>query len=302
MRRQSHTAIKIAQRCLRKYWYRYHARLEPIERPAHLERGSNLHKLFELQYKGEPWETDNPDDAFLMERYIAHYEKEDAGFDVIAVEEDFVMTIWGYEIVFKPDLVVAINGETWIVDHKTTTRIPDEWNPYNMTDLQHLLYVEGMKQNGYDIAGFMFNYVRTKPPRIPRLIKDGSRIADVRRIDTDFHTLKEFAEEHGMESHSDVKERLNILANTPNAFFQRHFLLRNDAAVSEAVFDTGSTLHLLEMAEDIQYYPRHVLPGWAGSASCSNCEFQEICSMDAMGFDTSNLTVLGLQQRPVREK
>ena len=177
-RRYSHSALKTAQRCLKQWSYKYIDRLEPVVGKPHLEKGSELHALLEQYYRGlEFADYKSEEDVEIIQRYLDHYYKD--SWEIIAVEHEYEMTLGGFTLVFIPDLVVRINGEVWIVDHKSTASIPDEWDLYNMSDFQHLLYIEGMRQNGYDVAGFIFNYIRTKPPTMPKLRKDGTVLAKV---------------------------------------------------------------------------------------------------------------------------
>jgi len=298
-RRYSHSALKTAQRCLKQWSYKYIDRLEPVVSKPHLEKGSELHALLEQYYRDE-WFSGNygsDDNTEIIQRYLHHYAKDD--WEILHIEEEFEMIVNGYTLVFIPDLVVRINGEVWIVDHKTTVRIPDEWDLYNMGDFQHLLYLEGMEQNGYDeVAGFIFNYIRTKPPTMPKLRKDG-KIADIRRLDTDYNTLLMFAEEHGLEKDPDVEEKLAILAHTPNKFFQRHHILYNEHAVAQAVHDTAQALTFLEEAEIESMYPRHVISGGGGYMSCAKCDYQPLCHTEMLGMNV-DLEVLGYRERERR--
>ena len=308
MRRYSHTALKMFQRCAKKWSYRYIDRLEPAVKSTALTRGNEIHLLLEYYYSPisagvlDDLEDISLENQELLLRYGDFYAKEDFDWEIISVEQEYEMTIGGYTLVFKPDLVIRIYDEVWIVDHKSTVKIPDEHDLYNMTDFQHLLYIEGMKQNGYDVRGFLFNYIRTKPPTQPKLRKDG-KIADLRRIDTDAGTLQAFAELHGLDGDSDVEDKLTILRHTPNKFFQRHFILTNEHAVQEAVVSTAAVLRHMENNEldrDGPVYPRHVLPGWAGSAACSKCEFQGICQTEMFGMKV-DLELLDLVVRPRRD-
>jgi len=297
-RRYSHTALKMFQRCAKRWSYRYINRLEPAVKGEALSRGSDLHQMLEYYYSEEEWDLEEftTENQKLIVAYDQHYGEEE--WEIVSVEHEYEMTIGAYTLVFKPDLVVRINGEIWIVDHKTTVRIPDEYDEYNMTDFQHLLYIEGMKQNGYDVRGFLFNYIRTKAPTQPKLRKDG-KIADLRRLDTDVPTLTAFAELVGLDTDPDVIDKLVILHHTANKFFQRHFILTNDHAVDEAVYSTVLVLEEMEIAERNEAYPRHVLPGWAGAAACSKCEFQGICQTEMLGMDV-DLELLDLVVRPRR--
>lgn len=299
-RRHSHTGMKMFQRCALKWKYRYIDRLDAKEKSVALQRGVTLHDIFDGNYRGLPLPVGiTQEDTDLLRRYKLKWDAEDADWTILHVEKEFEFDIGPFTVVFKPDLVIEINGEVWIVDHKTTANIPDEWDPYNMGDFQHLLYVAGMQALGYNVRGFLFNYIRTKPPTQPKLIKDGSRIADVRRVDTDYGTLRGFAGEHGMENDEDVVARLSILANTPDKFFQRHFLLVNDHAVEEMLRDVEIILHEMNKAEELDEFPRHVVAGWGGGMACSRCEFQPLCQSELLGMNT-DMVLLNYEERPRR--
>lgn len=276
MRIYSHSAIKTFQRCARKWAFLYKDRIIPEFKPAAMERGIELHELLAEYYDGSKTgagflpDTENEEYRDLLWRYDNHWSDDDQKWKVYAVEEELETMVYGHKVVFKPDLVVNINDELWIVDHKTTANIPEEYDPYNMTDFQHLLYVAGMQELGYNIAGFIFNYIRTKPPAEVKLIKDGSRIADVRRVDTDYNTLQKFAMENGVMD-EDTKDRLNLIRHSPNKFFQRHFLPVNQTAVDNAMEDIFHILTDMRTAEVHSNYPRHVVAGFGGSMSCARC-------------------------------
>ena len=304
MRRYSHSSIKRFQRCQYSWKKYYIDRIEPTEKKAHFARGVDLHEGLELYHTFDPkfaeWMLDaDPADRDILVRYADKWDEE---WTVIDTEAELEMTIGPYTLVFIPDLIVEIAGEVWIVDHKTTANIPDEWDPYNMTDFQHLLYVEGLRQNGYDVKGFIFNYLRTKPPTQPALVKDGSKISNLRALDTDFDTLRNFAETTGFLDDEDVKDKLYILKNAPDRYFQRHFLMAPDAAVEQAVKDVYTVLQEMsdkEHGRGSRNYPRHVMAGYAGSAACKSCEYQPLCHQELMG-EVVHLDLLGYQIREER--
>jgi hypothetical protein len=61
---------------------------------------------------------------------------------------------------FVVDLVVELWGNLWIVDHKTSGRLPRR-NDDAMAD-QWTLYVWGLRQHGYEIFGSIHNFARTE--------------------------------------------------------------------------------------------------------------------------------------------
>jgi hypothetical protein len=173
-----------------------------------------------------------------------------------------------------------------------------------MSDFQHLLYLAGVEQvYGEAPAGFIFNYIRTKAPTQPTLIKDGSRISNVRALDTDARTLAEFALLTNQLNDPDVIEKLKILRLAPDRFFQRHFLPISHSAVEEAVRSTKAVISEMSRKEYDRgplTLPRHVLPKHAGTQSCGSCAYQSICHAELLGIEV-DVTVLGLMERPERE-
>lgn len=309
MRRYSHSSLKMFQRCPKKFEYNYIHRLSPIDTPLHLERGRELHELLASFYADDEAFHDiylgaTPENMEIFERYTDKWEEADEAWEIIATEEELEMIIGAHTLVFIPDMVVRINGELWVVDHKTTANIPDEWDPYNMSDFQHLLYLAGVEQvYGEKPAGFIFNYIRTKAPTQPTLIKDGSRISNVRALDTSYGKLLRFASETNQLEDPDVQEKLKILRLAPDRYFQRHFLPISESAVSQAVKDTHAVLSEMSNKENLRgplTFPRHVLPKHAGTQSCGSCAYQAICHAELLGIEV-DVSVLGYMERPERE-
>ncbi len=306
MRTYSHSALKTAQRCYKAWAYKYIERLQPKERKAHLERGSHLHESLEFLYNKDIesqedwWNESSEADQDILSRYADEYNDKD--WEILHVEETFEMSVGSHMLVYKPDLVVRINGDVWVVDHKTTANIPDEYDPYNMTDFQHLIYVAGMKEIYPETAGFIFNYIRTKAPTQPALIKDGSRIGNLRAMDTTYSMLKNFAEVTGQDGDPDVQDKLNILMHTPNKYFQRHYIMVPLSTLYQALEDTEAVLDELAKKETLGGpYPRHVLSKGTGYASCNNCDYQSICHADLLGINR-DMVALDYIGRPRRDK
>jgi hypothetical protein len=303
MRKYSHSALKVFQRCQKKWSYIYIDKIVPKEVAKYFERGSNLHEHLAIFYS-DTYEGPIPDlsdrDAELLTRYFKKWGKEDEKWKVLSVEEDYEFEVGGFQVVFKPDLVVEINDEAWIVDHKTTASIPDEWDPYNMSDFQHLLYVAGMRNAGYNIKGFIFNYISTKAPKQPYLVKDGSRIAYLAQLATDYDTLWDFAVKNRMSEDPDVQEKLAIIRGAPDRFFQRHYLMVPDKAIDNALSDVSDVLYNMHEAEEYEYYPRHVVAGYGGSMACSKCPYQPICHAELLGIDTKELLLTMYKRKEKR--
>jgi len=304
----SHSALKLFQRCQLRWKYKYIDRLDSKDRPKHFERGSDLHALLEVYYGGEDegntvWDSASDENLEVMLRYADKWRAEDYDWEVLSIEEEFHLEIGEHTLVFIPDLIVKIGDDVWVVDHKTTANIPDEWDEYNMTDFQHLLYIAGVRLLYPTTRGFLFNYIRTKAPTQPKLIKDGSRIAGVRAIDTDYNTLKEFADKTRTLD-NDTMEKLQILKHAPDRFFQRHYIIAPDSAVDQCIADVEQVLAEMYYKERhsglTMTYPRHVIGGFAGAMACSKCEFQPLCHAELLGINTE-IVALNYIERPKKE-
>lgn len=309
MRTYSVSAVKLWQRCQLAWFYRYIRRIESDSEKPYLKRGGDLHEGLELYHTMDPafpqWLLQaDPEDAELIVRYATKYEEDDFDWEVLHAEEPFEIMVGSHKFVYIPDLVVRIGEDVWIVDHKTTKNIPDEWDPHNMTDLQHLIYIAGMQEIYPNIRGFMFNYLRTKAPTKPTLIKDGSRIANLRAMDTDYDTLMDYATRLGLPIEGDLADKLTILKHGPDRYFQRHYIMTSPEAVRQAVKDLDATLSAMsdkEHGRGKTTYPRTVMGAGSGYQSCNSCEFQTICHTELMGIEV-DIDVLGYRERPEREK
>jgi hypothetical protein len=87
----------------------------------------------------------------------------------------------------RPDRLMTERGtrRTFLCETKTGRKIPQE--DLRIWDLQTALYVWALRELGYKVDGILWDYIRTKPPTVPVLLKSGqlSQRAD---MDTDFAT------------------------------------------------------------------------------------------------------------------
>ena len=314
----SFSEIRQAQRCLRKYYYSRERRLER-EWPARPRKlGSWLHELMSAHHAEEDWQevqdqlvaehhdldafeelVDLPVQAFgLMQSYVTQYPEDHARWKVLHNEESFQVKLEDFGDVafgFTPDLVIEESeGGIWIVDHKSTISLPEPWD--NMDDLQHLTYLYGMRKlYGDRVKGFIFNWLRTKPPTIPKLRKDGL-IRDIKRVDTTYNLLLAFAEENDVPHYPELTDRLAELHGN-RRWFRRDYLIVPEIAVKTAERELQEWFLFLQDAEAAGIWPRVVLPKSAGVASCSSCEFQPICRAELMGIGTKGILLSEYKER-----
>src|SRR6202044_481415 len=70
---------------------------------------------------------------------------------------------------------------------------------FRLLDAQSALYLWAAQENGLEVQGFIWNYIRWKAPAVPEIVAKNSRITDRANIDTDYptlyRTLKKYKEE-----------------------------------------------------------------------------------------------------------
>lgn len=314
----SYSDITRHQRCPKSYEYSVVRNLQRKRRNINLTKGAYAHELLMAVYlalrSGEdPWlaldtrhaeldaETltivldddiltadDLLEEAYeLVFRYLTEH-PEDLTWTVLHVEETFEVELDGEVVTFTPDLVIQDDRGVWVVDHKTTSRMPD--GQVGLGDYQAMLYSAAMREIFVDFRGFIFNRLRKKVPTQPRLTKTGvKRVADVGRIDTTYEILRDFILENAPELMDDETHRRRLAElRDQDRFFFREYVFTTDEMAQEMLADTQQTIRDIRFHEDSGRYPRILLP-YAGAKECSNCEFLDLCVAELRGYNTENV-------------
>lgn len=296
----SQSKLKTFRRCPKQYEYKYIQHLEQVRKSLPLALGNWIHSLLETHYKGGDWldtyadlvhkfngllteEKEHYGDlpgisARLIEGYMHQWEKEDKNLEIISVEEDFEVEITdGLLFKFKPDMIVRDkrNGVVSCWDHKSNKVLPDtEWRN---TDIQSTLYLWALNKLGIKVDQFIFNYIRTKPPTVPRMTKAG-RMSKV-KIETDYLTLKKFMEENNLEDDENLTVWLDNLKSSSN--FYKRITIAKPAKLTDTMIEellsTAEVINFMDSKDDLAYY--RVL-----SKACDwDCSFQKLCNAELMG-------------------
>jgi PD-(D/E)XK nuclease superfamily len=289
-----------------------------------LERGNWLHVLLERHYKGEDWKVmhgrltkgfdqlsdhekeelgDLPAECeTLMKGYLWHWgaDRKDPlhGWKIHEVEFKVETTFPNGDIFQgKCDLLVEDDLGLWIVDHKTKNRLPDF--SMRLKDIQSVGYVKAAREMGIPVSGFIWNYLWTKPPTKPALLKNGSRLS-ARACVTDYPTLWRAIKEYGLdvEDYRDWLLELKGQRYSPgkvqlSPFFRRHVLERDDASIErvwKSMYRTHKRLHTYYDAAngDPDYVERVV------DISCAwMCQYRALCDAEIFG---GNADIIRSQQ------
>lgn len=301
--------IKTFNRCPKQYEYKYVEQLEPKRKMRPLYLGSWVHACLEQLYKGGDWKighaeyvnnwnklfdeeklalrtrgkTVGPPLPELVERimrsYLWYYRND--GWEPYAVEQILEvptpLKIDGRTFVFKGRLDLIIRddeGLLWLVDHKTASTIPDATS-FHAMDPQLMLYPwAAQQQYGIELAGIIYNYVRSRPPTIPKVNRDGS--LSRRKISTDYPTLLRFLKQEGYDP-SDFLDVLRPLARK-SEFLRRYRLPREPYVTKEVLKDT---LSVVKRIDETKRFTRTI------TRDCVRCPYHDLCRSELNGFDTT---------------
>ena len=313
----SYSDIDTYMRCAKKYWFRVVNNLQRKERNLNLTLGDAIHQMLRdfflaLRDNDEPehsvertWQrlleemevylfedemVNAPDLLNEAARIVGFYvSKVDfSNWEILHVEEEFIITLdTGAVVSFTPDLVVRDpSGSVWVVDHKSTSRMPSDGVPFG--DLQAMLYLVGVSALYPETAGFIYNRLRKKEPTAPRLTTTGDkRVANLNRIDTTYEVLFQFLTDEAPDLLDDLKhrQRLAELRDSDGRWFWSEQIYKNEHAMSTILDEVASTIKTMGKDET---FARHLVEdnGWN---SCSKCPFVRVCQADLLGWNTEQV-------------
>lgn len=288
--------------CEMKFDYRWRRQLAPNRPATPLKRGSWLHDLLEAKYTTGSWkrklkqlkkEYDHMFDEekemygdlpsicrHIMESYDYTWREEDSGLTVIAAEK-VIQVPWphGHTFQGKFDLIVEDEYGRWLVEHKSHKTIPDA--DYRFMDIQTARYWFAIQKLGTygDLTGILWNYIRTKPPTVPTLIKNGSRLGRIDKMDTDLLTLVSAIKRYDLNP-LDYRDKIQRLRRHNN-FFRRVRVPINQDVMERIVREGVVTADRIERGEPpVRNIGRH----------CSwGCSYQEICMVELYGGNTKQI-------------
>lgn len=297
----SWSEAKTWQRCPKQWDYKYGQNLVPKRKQKPLFLGSWIHSCLESYYKTGDWKAGN---AVYLEQYNNLFEEEREEFDkkgplpdlvkrviqsylwynrndpweVLFVEKEFKLVLKG-NIGVKGiiDLVVRDSqGLIWVIDHKTASSIPEP-SAFHAMDPQLMVYPWAAERVlGIQPAGIIYNYIRSRPPSLPKLNKDGS--LSKRKISTDYPTVVRFLKANNYDP-NDFKELLKPLYRR-SPFLRRYRLPREKHVTLEILQDFLTTGIQIR---DHKRTPRVI------TRDCVRCGYHDLCRADLNGFDTTSM-------------
>ena len=322
----THSMLKTYLRCPKQAQYKYAERLKPKRisaRQMPLRRGTWFHRLLELYYRGEDWRAEHivltekyaglfdeekealgdlPTECMrLMRSYLWHYgaDKSDPyhGWKVIDTELTLECPWPDGEGVYRCRLDVLAEDQygLFIGDHKTNKRLPGHTT--RVLDAASALYLWCARENGLDVYGFLWNYIRTKAPTVPKLVYQGTareRLSTA-AIDTDYPTMVRAIKSYGIEK-TDKWDRGQVAALKAqrwhdgmvqtSPFFRRTMLEKDDDMIAGVVATAMRTRD--RMRADGWDAPETIER--VADTSCDwMCDYTSLCETELFGGDGKRL-------------
>lgn len=299
----SNSKIKLYKKCSQAYYYKEVDGIVPKRPSLPLQRGIIIHSGLEAYYNLEdphdaidkylPFWYDLMDEEKelyggnlmeechrIMDAYIDQYGPTPVE-NVLEVELDFseepVEILPG--IHFK-GVIDAILEDTedhpgiWITEHKTHKKFPTEGQRF--FDPQTIIYYLVVKQlMDIEPMGVMWNYIKTKPPTVPRLLKNGG-LSRATSIQTDRNTYMKAILENGLDP-EDYSAELELFSQ--NKFFERIYMPFNKSVISGMQEDITRVAHIMNR---LAKYPIRNM----NQFNCMGCDYKQLCQAEFLGLDT----------------
>ena len=296
--------IKAWRKCARSYHYKYEMNLTTKKPRIQLIRGSILHEMIDA-YAKHGKKSSKPQEILegyskkyralfleereaygdligdcskLYDRYIDFHEGQDLRF--IESEYDVSVELYsGMRYVGRIDKIVEdSNGQRWLMDHKSHKKIPDEKARFH--DMQTLMYIWAYNQMKPKerVIGVVWDYIRTKLPTVPDLLKSG-RMSE-RDYDTDYTTYHQALIDNNLDP-ADYSEYLKKLKGKQLNFFKRVQLPSPKPEMTAQIVE-----ELTQTARVIQTL-RTVYKARTLTKDCSWCDFQPLCQAELRNHDVN---------------
>lgn len=335
----SSTKVSCWRRCQKRAFYQYALEIERVVPSIAPSKGRIIHECLEYHYSGKDWtepiknlaiDLDNvfdeereqwanlPDELYRIIRgYLLTHREDDSRYDVLATELDFNMKVGSHTFEGRIDKVVREKGSNrvWVVDYKTASDIPDVTELF--MDVQTCMYAKAVATGAVaipvkkgDTVGIMYDHIRTKAPRRPSILKNGT----VSKADcvTDLATYMDTVKAQGL----DPKDYADMLPKlSKHVFYRRAAIPVRKSTLNTIVNEIDSTLTDMEAAFDSSistvhkddyeellkvghYFPRTYL-----FKRCNwDCPYYKLCVGELSGQNVLSIIATEYQKRPSRAK
>ena len=167
------------------------------------------------------------------------------------------------------------NGLRGLVENKSFDKLPSDDERWR--NVQSVVYIRAVKHLGWMkvVDGTCWNYVMSKSPTVPQLLKDGTRLS-IREITTLPSVVRAALKVHGLSEESHEELMLRAEASRHN-YFQRVFTPVS-RVVADNVFN-GFVETAVEMRDNRHRRDKNI------GRHCTWCDYEPLCRTQLTGGD-----------------
>jgi hypothetical protein len=276
--------------CLKRYWYRHVENLVPLPnqvsprirvgvwchallRAYHHDR--SLSQTYRALLEGAlnrgvsaaQCREAGEEAQRLIAGYVWYWRQHGEEWTVLLSEAPLSFDRDGVRFRATIDLLVAQRDGVWLVEHKTTSQLPDP--VWRGVDPQTAIQLLACEANGYHPKGVIFNYLITKVPAPFRLKNDGEPYADSLKGSTTTIAFEQgiadeiarAAEKPKLIRHeAGYYERFRHQVVNDAAYYLRFPTRRADPMLQETLADALARAEEIQRAQETERWTRAFHP------------------------------------------
>lgn len=216
----------------------------------------------------------------IFNNYIEYYEGDELTFE----ESEFEIVIdlgENMELVVHIDKVVTDEQKRlWILDHKGHKSIPGADD--RMSDIQLVFYpwAWNRKFPKRQATGIIWDYLRTKVPVVPEMLKNGE-LSQRKNMDTTYDVYLKAIKDNKLDE-TNYTGMLEMLKGQANSFFERVSLpIANDHQLQVVIED------LMTTSREIRDHGKELKDRNLNTWTCRGCMFKDLCLAELKGLDSN---------------
>jgi hypothetical protein len=298
----SQSKVRQWRNCRRQFYYAHVMNLQRKRVPRPLAFGSISHKMKEAMAQGHdpltvldelPREDleayrDDPEQygdivkdlEYIYKAYNEFWDTNQLKYlshGGRTAEFPFEVPIKGEQILVKGtiDAVTQHRKMNWLTEHKNHRNIPNDDERWR--SLQSVVYIQVIKMLGWwrNIEGVAWDYIRSKAPTRPQLLKDGS--ISQRKIDTLPNVVRDVLKKY--RNNPGYKSLVDAATLNMSTYFQRVYTPVKQELIAQVWTDFLTTSKEMRDADIMQPPVRTI------GRHCSWCQFEPICRASLTGGD-----------------
>jgi len=309
----SQSKVKQYRNCRQQFYYAHIKKIQRKKKPRPIVFGSTIHKMKETLAAGkDPFKVIDAiplnqiemfdaerehygnvveDITYLFDGYLEYWKKDPLVYlkrNGRTAEHPFQIELDGEDILVKGtiDAVTEHRDYEWLTEHKNHRNIPNADERWR--NVQSSVYVRVLQMLGWwDPEGTCWDYIRTKAPTRPRLLKDGS--ISEREVDTLPNVVLDVLRAH-KKSPSNYKKLVDAARANASNYFQRVYTPLKNHVLDTVWRDFIRTAR--EMRDTNFNKPQVRTIG----RHCSYCQFEPLCRAALTGTDEE--AVMELEYEP----